>query len=70
MKKSIKLCAKGSRKKGQEFIDETNHLASLSDCIEIDFNYPHDSGFGKEIEFLRKLKDVEYCRKCSDKENK
>ncbi len=59
MKKNIKLCAKGSRKKGQEFIDETNYLVSLSDCIEIDFNYPHDTGFEKEIEFLRKLKDIE-----------
>ena len=51
----VKICAKGSRKIGQEFFDETEYLSSIVDCIEIDFNYPHDSDFNKEISFLKKL---------------
>jgi len=51
----LKICSKGSRKSGQEFIEETKYLASIVDCIEIDFNYPHDSNFKKEIIFLKKL---------------
>ena len=51
----IKISAKGSRKKGDEFIKETTYLASIVDCIEIDFNFPHDDNFGVEMEFLKKL---------------
>lgn len=53
---NLKFCAKGSRKTGQEFIDETTLLSELVNCIEIDFNYPHDRNFGNELEFLKKLK--------------
>lgn len=52
----LKFCAKGSRKTGQEFIDETKILSELVNCIEIDFNYPHDRDFDNELEFLKKLK--------------
>ncbi|MEK7172676.1 MAG: sugar phosphate isomerase/epimerase family protein [Patescibacteria group bacterium] len=55
MANKIKICAKGSRKLGQEFIEESKYLASLVNCIEIDFNYPHDDNFKKEINFLKKL---------------
>jgi len=51
----LKICAKGSRKTGKDFVDETRYLASIVDCIEIDFNYPHDLNFKKEINFLKKL---------------
>jgi len=63
MNNGIKICAKGSRKIGQEFIEETNYLTSIVDCIEIDFNYPHDTNFKKEIKFLKKLrrdKDINF----------
>jgi sugar phosphate isomerase/epimerase len=53
---SLKICAKGSRKTGQEFIDETLQLSETVKCIEIDFNYPHDRNFDNELEFLKKLK--------------
>lgn len=59
----LKICAKGSRKTGQEFIEEIEYLSSIIDCIEIDFNYPHDGDFIKEINFLKKLrtdKKIEY----------
>ncbi len=52
----IKICAKGSKKLGQEFIEESKYLSSIVDCIEIDFNYPHDVNFKKEIKFLKKLR--------------
>jgi len=52
----LKICAKGSRKTGKEFIEETKYLASIADCIEIDFNYPHDRNFTLEMKFLRKLR--------------
>ena len=52
----IKICAKGSRKNGAEFIKETKYLATLVDCIEIDLNYPHDSNFRKELNFLKQLR--------------
>jgi len=55
MDNKIKICAKGSRKLGQEFIEETKYLSSIVNCIEIDFNYPHDGNFKKEINFLKKL---------------
>lgn len=55
MNTGLKICAKGSRKIGQEFIKETDYLASIVDCIEIDFNYPHDSNFKKETNFLKKI---------------
>lgn len=51
----LKICAKGSRKVGQAFIDETNTLLRLANCIEIDFNFPHDKKFDKEIKYLEKL---------------
>lgn len=54
---NLKICAKGSRKTGQEFIDETTQLSQLVNCIEIDFNYPHDRDFDNELKFLRKLKE-------------
>ena len=63
MGNKIKICAKGSRKLGQEFIEETEYLASIINCIEIDFNYPHDGNFKKEIKFLKKLqadKNISY----------
>jgi len=62
MDNKIKICAKGSRKLGQEFIEETKYLSSIVNCIEIDFNYPHDGNFKKEINFLKKLQ--------ADKKNK
>ena len=52
----LKICAKGSRKTGQGFIDEITQLSQLVNCIEIDFNYPHDRNFYNELEFLKKLK--------------
>lgn len=52
----IKICAKGSRKTGAEFIKETKYLFSLVNCVEIDLNYPHDSNFVRELNFLKKLK--------------
>ena len=51
----IKISAKGSRKSGEEFGEETACLSDLVDCIEIDFNFPHDRDFGNEMEFLKKL---------------
>ena len=54
----LKICAKGSRKIGQEFFDETEYLSSIVDCIEIDFNYPHDGNFKKEIIFLKNYKSI------------
>ncbi len=51
----LKISAKGSRKTGNDFIEETWYLADIVDCIEIDFNFPHDSNFGIEMEFLKKL---------------
>lgn len=55
MSNKIKICAKGSRKSGRDFMEETKYLASIVDCIEIDFNYPHNGDFRKEISFLKKL---------------
>lgn len=52
----IKISAKGSRKNGQEFKDEIKFLSTLVDCIEIDFNYPHDKNFDDEVDFLVELK--------------
>ncbi len=60
---SLKLCAKGSRKMGHDFIEETKYLAGIIDCIEIDFNYPHDGDFKKEMAYLKKLqkeKNIKY----------
>ena len=54
---TLKICAKGSRKTGQEFIDETIYLSEIVNCIEIDFNYPHDRNFDDEINFLKQLKN-------------
>lgn len=54
--KKIKICAKGSRKTGQAFMNETNYLSTIVDCIEIDFNYPHDTNFSREISYLKKLR--------------
>ena len=51
----IKISAKGSRKIGDEFKEENTYLSDLVDCIEIDFNFPHDRDFGNEMEFLKKL---------------
>jgi len=51
----IKISAKGSRKTGEEFIKETTYLANIVNCIEIDFNFPHDQDFDDEINFLKKL---------------
>jgi len=56
MNNKIKICAKGSRKLDQKFIEETEYLSSIVNCIEIDLNYPHDNNFKKEINFLKKLK--------------
>ena len=56
-KYNLKICAKGSRKIGQEFIDEINYLSEIVNCIEIDFNYPHDRNFDNELGFLKKLKE-------------
>jgi len=55
MDNKMKICAKGSKKLGREFIKETEYLTSIVNCIGIDFNYPHDSDFKKEIIFLKKL---------------
>lgn len=54
-KYKIKISAKGSRKKGDEFAEETTYLASIVDCVEIDFDFPHNDNFGVEINFLKKL---------------
>jgi len=53
---SIKISAKGSRKSGREFIKETQYLSTLVDCLEIDFNYPHDGNFKTEIAALKRLR--------------
>ncbi|MFA5184106.1 MAG: sugar phosphate isomerase/epimerase [Patescibacteria group bacterium] len=52
----LKFCAKGSRRSGWEFIEETGYLASLVDCLEIDFNYPHDRNFHRELTYLKQLR--------------
>lgn len=54
--KIIKICAKGSRKTSHAFIDETNYLSTIVECIEIDLNYPHDTNFSREISYLKKLR--------------
>jgi sugar phosphate isomerase/epimerase len=51
----LKISAKGSRRTGDEFIQETTYLAEIVDCIEIDFNFPHDRNFEVEMKFLKKL---------------
>jgi sugar phosphate isomerase/epimerase len=51
----FKICAKGSRKIDQDFLNETEALLKLANCIEIDFNFPHDTGFKKEIKYLEEL---------------
>ncbi len=59
----LNFCAKGSRQKGNAFINETKQLAKIANCIEIDFNYPHGQNFEKEINFLIKLqrdKGIQY----------
>lgn len=53
----LNLCAKGSRKIGPEFINEICYLSGIFDCIEIDFNYPHDQNFEKELKFLQQLRN-------------
>jgi sugar phosphate isomerase/epimerase len=60
---NLKYCAKGSREIGDNFVKETNELAKIVDCIEIDFNWPHNQDFEKEIEFLIRLekeKGIQY----------
>lgn len=52
----IKICVKGSRRTGIDFRRETDYLVSLADCVEIDFNYPHDHNFSKELAYLKKLR--------------
>ncbi len=54
-KNNLRLCAKGSRKLERDFIEETKYLSTIVDCIEIDFNYPHDGNFKQEIAFLKRL---------------
>jgi len=59
----LKYCAKGSREIGNRFTKETKELVKIVDCIEIDFNWPHNQNFEKEIKFLIKLqkeKDIKY----------
>ncbi len=51
----MKISVKGSMKKGEGFIQETNYLSSFSNYMEIGLNYPHDSGLEKEIKFLKSL---------------
>lgn len=60
---NLKYCAKGSRQTGNKFIRETKELAKIVDCIEIDFNWPHNQNFKKEINFLiglKKERNVQY----------
>lgn len=52
----LKISAKGSRKTGSDFMEETTYLADIVDCIEIDLNFPHDN-FDVEMDFLKKLAD-------------
>jgi len=59
---NLKLCAKGSRKLGRDFIEETKYLSTIIDCIEIDFNYPHDGGFKQEMAFLKRLQKEKNIR--------
>lgn len=62
-KYKLNYCAKGSRQKGSVFINETKQLAKIVNCVEIDFNYPHNQNFKKEINFLIKLqrdKGIQY----------
>ena len=59
----LKYCAKGSREIGNRFIKETKELVKIVNCIEIDFNWPHNQNFEKEIKFLiklRKEKNIQY----------
>jgi sugar phosphate isomerase/epimerase len=49
---NLNYCAKGSRKIGQDFFKETEQLAKIANRIEIDFNWPHDKNFEREMEFL------------------
>ncbi|MFA5746731.1 MAG: sugar phosphate isomerase/epimerase family protein [Candidatus Paceibacterota bacterium] len=51
----LNYCAKGSKKTGDEFIEETERLAEISNRIEIDFNWPHDRNFEQEMDFLINL---------------
>jgi len=52
----IKISAKGSRQTGKKFIKETEYLSTLVDGLEIDFNYPHDEDFRREISYLKRLR--------------
>ncbi|MFA5155420.1 MAG: sugar phosphate isomerase/epimerase [Patescibacteria group bacterium] len=51
----FKLCAKGSRRIGAKFVAETEYLAGLVNCLEIDCNYPHDRNFQRELSYLTRL---------------
>lgn len=52
MASNLNYCAKGSRKVGQDFLEETEQLAKIANRIEIDFNWPHDKNFEQEMDFL------------------
>jgi len=51
----LNYCAKGSRKLGRKFFEETKQLAKIAGRIEIDFNWPHHKNFEREVEFLVNL---------------
>ena len=56
---NLKYCAKGSRETEDNFVNEIKELAEIVNCIEIDFNWPHNQDFEKEIDFLIKLQKEE-----------
>lgn len=54
--KKPNFCIKGSKKTGQQFIDETISMAAQVSSIEINCNYPQSDNFDMELNFLKKAK--------------
>lgn len=54
---NLKISAKGSKKIGEDFFREVNHLFTLVNCIEIDLNHRTKKNFQEETSFLWKLKE-------------
>ncbi|MDO8513731.1 MAG: sugar phosphate isomerase/epimerase family protein [bacterium] len=64
MHQIINWCAKGSRKTGAKFIEDTLAIAEVAQAIEIHYNYPQDRNFDNELNFLKKLsqeKGIKYA---------
>lgn len=51
----MKICAKGSRKTGEDFIKETLEIIKYASFLEINCNYPQFENFDKELDFLANI---------------